>query len=312
MTEPVNPNPNPNSLLNKTLQKINGAYAPATIRAYKEDFVCFIAFCNQHSLGSLPATPQAVCLFIKRLIAIGKSSAGIRRAICGLSSIHQLNLFTDVIAHPDVKLEMKRMHRQLGRLRKQAHPITRETLNKLIPENMESIRDYRDRALLLIAYDTLARRSELVSYQVNDLSTHTKGGNTYYHMRIRKSKTDQQGDGRIVHIRRLTYLATQEWIQQAQITEGFLFRGISRGNKLLQSLGGGQVNRIYKRLAKSANLDQCIIDQISGHSMRVGAAQDLLTSGASMPMIMSRGRWSKTDTVMKYIENFTSPYEETE
>ena len=37
--------------------------------------------------------------------------------------------------------------------------------------------------------------------------------------------------------------------------------------------------------------------------MRVGAAQDLLLSGASMPMIMNRGRWSKPDTVMRYIES---------
>ena len=46
-----------------------------------------------------------------------------------------------------------------------------------------------------------------------------------------------------------------------------------------------------------------MIKSISGHSLRVGAAQDLLLSGASLPLIMSRGRWSKADTVMRYIEN---------
>lgn len=301
-------NSNPSQILDKTIQKIYGAYAPSTIRAYKEDFQSFIRFCNLNQFNPLPSAPLSICLFIKHLISKGKSSAGIRRALCGLSSIHQLNLIADPTAHPDVKLEMKRMHRQLGRSRKQAHPITQEVLIKLIPQTMQSIRDYRDRALLLIAYDTLARRSELVSYQVDDLSTHAKGEGTYYYIRIRKSKTDQEGDGKIAHIRKSTYLATQEWIQQANITEGFLFRGIGRGNTILQSLGGGQINRIYKRLAKSAKLDPCIIEQISGHSIRVGAAQDLLISGASMPMIMSRGRWSKTDTVMKYIEKFTSPY----
>ena len=45
-----------------------------------------------------------------------------------------------------------------------------------------------------------------------------------------------------------------------------------------------------------------MIDRISGHSIRVGAAQDLLKSGASMPIIMNKGRWSKTDTVMRYLE----------
>ena len=42
---------------------------------------------------------------------------------------------------------------------------------------------------------------------------------------------------------------------------------------------------------------------ISGHSMRVGAAQDLLLSGASLPIMMNKGRWSKPDTVMRYVEN---------
>lgn len=71
---------------------------------------------------------------------------------------------------------------------------------------------------------------------------------------------------------------------------------------MTQELKGSQINRIYKRLARDAKLAKEIIDHISGHSMRVGAAQDLLRSGASMPMIMNKGRWSKTDTVMRYLQ----------
>ena len=47
------------------------------------------------------------------------------------------------------------------------------------------------------------------------------------------------------------------------------------------------------------------IEQISGHSLRVGHAQDMVNAGNSLPMIMSRGRWSKTDTVMRYIEHIS-------
>jgi len=68
-------------------------------------------------------------------------------------------------------------------------------------------------------------------------------------------------------------------------------------------LGGSQINRIYKSIARNAGLDETFIKGISGHSIRVGAAQDLLNSGASMPIIMQRGRWSKTDTVMRYVEH---------
>jgi hypothetical protein len=44
------------------------------------------------------------------------------------------------------------------------------------------------------------------------------------------------------------------------------------------------------------------------HSLRVGAAQDLLKNGATLPQIMVKGGWVKVDTVMRYVENtFLSP-----
>ena len=64
-----------------------------------------------------------------------------------------------------------------------------------------------------------------------------------------------------------------------------------------------EMKRIYKRLARNANLEPKLTSKISGHSCRVGAAQDLLASGASLPIIMSKGRWSKSDTVMRYVEH---------
>ena len=36
--------------------------------------------------------------------------------------------------------------------------------------------------------------------------------------------------------------------------------------------------------------------------MRVGAAQDLMLAGTSIPIIMNRGGWSKIDTLMRYTE----------
>jgi len=45
-----------------------------------------------------------------------------------------------------------------------------------------------------------------------------------------------------------------------------------------------------------------MIEEISGHSMRVGGAQDLLSQGASLPQIMVKGGWVKPDTVMRYVE----------
>ena len=296
-------NANAYALLNTTLIKIEGAYAPATIRAYKVDLTDLIAFCDQDNQIGLPASPTAVANFVIKLMRDGRTSASIRRAIAGIASIHKLNRFDDPTKDPDVILEMRRMHRTIGRASKQAQGITAEILEKLLEAAEAGNRGARDRALLLIAYDTLCRRSELVALRIEDVKTMITNGTEKTSILLRRSKTDQNAIGRRLHLNEHAQKALQEWLERLRDDKGPLFRGVDRGQKITKALGAGQINRIYKRLAIRANLDEELIKKISGHSMRVGHAQDLVISGASMPQIMSKGRWSKTDTVMRYVEH---------
>ena len=223
--------------------------------------------------------------------------------MCGLSAIHKLNRFDDPTKDPDVTLEMRRMHRKLGRSSSQAGSINADTLDKLLLATDDSIRGIRDRALLLVAYDTLCRRSELVSLQVKDVKINIKNGIETSSILLRKSKTDQDSTGKWLHLSQRAHLALAEWIKKLPEGQEMLFCGLNRALDFSANIGAGQINRIYKRIARKAGLNESEIEGISGHSMRVGAAQDLLNSGASMPIIMQRGRWSKTDTVMRYLEH---------
>ena len=292
----------PRELLANTLEKIEGAYAYSTIRAYKADFGKFIEFCEERNEGALPALPLSIANFIIELSNDKRSSAGIRRALCGISTIHKLNRFADPTKDPDVTIEMRRMHRKLGRSSSQAGSINADTLDKLLLATDDSIRGIRDRALLLVAYDTLCRRSELVSLQVKDVKINIKNGIETSSILLRKSKTDQDSTGKWLHLSQRAHLALAEWIKKLPEGQEMLFCGLNRALDFSANIGAGQINRIYKRIARKAGLNESEIEGISGHSMRVGAAQDLLNSGASMPIIMQRGRWSKTDTVMRYVE----------
>ena len=109
--------------------------------------------------------------------------------------------------------------------------------------------------------------------------------------------------GKWLRLSQRAHLALTEWMKQLPEGQENIYCGLNRAGDISQYLGGGQVNRIYKRIARKAGLDESAIKGISGHSMRVGAAQDLLSSGASMPIMMQRGRWSKSDTVMRYVEH---------
>ena len=126
------------------------------------DLTDLIKFCDQEHQIGLPTSPTTVANFVIKLMRDGRTSASIRRAIAGIASIHKLNRFEDPTKDPDVILEMRRMHRTIGRASKQAQGITSEILEKLLAATEEGNRGARDRALLLIAYDTLCRRSELV------------------------------------------------------------------------------------------------------------------------------------------------------
>lgn len=293
-------------LLQETIMKIDGAYAPSTIRAYRADFNDFIHFCEDRSANALPSDPNSVVQYICTLTESGRSSASIRRALCGLSAIHKLNRFDDPTKDPDVGLEMRRMHRKLGRSSSQAGSINADILEKMISVTDNSIRGIRDRALLLVAYDTLCRRSELVSLQVKDVKINIKNGIETSSILLRKSKTDQDGTGKWLHLSQRAHLALVEWMKGLPEGQEMLYCGLNRALDISPQIGAGQINRIYKKIARKAGLDESAIEGISGHSMRVGAAQDLLNSGASMPIIMQRGRWSKTDTVMRYVEHINN------
>lgn len=294
------------SLLFQTIEKIEGAYAPSTIRAYRSDFAEYIAYCECHGLEVFPPNPITLSEFITHLSEKGVRSATIRRSVAGISTIYRLNRMPDPSKDPEVVIAMKRMHRKLGRAAKQAQGITSDLLEKLLAATENTPRGIRDRALLLIAYDTLCRRSELVSLDIEDIKEIGKHGMPHITILLRRSKTDQESTGRWLHLSTRAQSALNQWLQVMKAKEGPLFRGIAKIPKLGARLNAGQVNRIFKYTARNAKLENNLIKTISGHSCRVGAAQDLVKSGASLPIIMSRGRWSKTDTVMRYVDHINN------
>ena len=148
----------------------------------------------------------------------------------------------------------------------------------------------------MLAYDTMARRSELVSLKFEDIEQSQSNAGIY----LRKSKVDQEGKGRWLPISRPTLQEVAKWQRAINTDNGFILRALSK-KSISPSLGSGQVSRILKRLAEEAQLPESISRNISGHSLRVGAAQDWTTKGISLPQLMVLGGWEKPDTVIRYI-----------
>ena len=289
------------SKLDELLKQIDGAYAPNTLRAFRADFEEFICFCKSNKARSLPASPETVAAFVDETTERNIASASIRRKIVSIGSVHRLLELTDPTKAGCVKLALRKMHRSLGRACKQAHPINQETLEKMLSacktqDSASKLITLRDQVLLMIAYDTLARRSELVSLRFEDLEhSHTNAG-----IYLRKSKVDQEGWGRWLPISQTTLGLIKRWQKIIGAADGLIIRAVNtRGTN--DRLGCGQVSRILKKLARQAQLPEVVTKNISGHSLRVGAAQDWTNKGISLPQLMVLGGWEKSDTVIRYI-----------
>lgn len=91
----------------------------------------------------------------------------------------------------------------------------------------------------------------------------------------------------------------QEWLEQAGITGGPLFRSINRHGKLQEKrLGDIDVARVVKKLAQRTGLDAA---EYAGHSLRAGHATSAAIAGASERSIMNQTGHRSVQMVRRYI-----------
>ena len=94
----------------------------------------------------------------------------------------------------------------------------------------------------------------------------------------------------------------RRWCGRGSIAEGFLFRSVGKGGRVGGALPPGQVARIFKAMARDAGMPEAVVGGLSGHSTRVGAAQDMVAAGIELPAILQAGRWKSTAMVNRYGE----------
>jgi integrase len=147
------------------------------------------------------------------------------------------------------------------------------------------------------------RRSELVALDVADCAF-TKEGLV---LTIRRSKTDQEGEGRKIGIPYAAHLAScpirslQEWLEKSGITEGPLFRPVNRHGKIASTrLSGAAVGEIVKRNATALGLDPL---KFGGHSLRSGLATSAAMAGASERSIMNQTGHRSLNVLRRYIRD---------
>jgi len=153
--------------------------------------------------------------------------------------------------------------------------------------------------LVAVAYDTMCRREELVNLRIEDMAKVSDGSGSVV---IRRSKTDVAGEGATAYLSPLSMRLVGEWLKSSRQKSGRLFARVLGKETAGDGFTAQNVTAVLRKVGRWIGLDRKEWERISGHSARVGAAQDLLGLNMDLPSVMQAGRWKDTRMPMRYGE----------
>ena len=296
------------ALHEETLNNLKNSKANNTIRAYKSDFRDFGGFCAKNGLKSLPADPKIVSLYMTYLSTKDAKMSTLRRRLVSIGVIHRLKGHYLDTKHPIIIENLMGIKRKKGSYQKGKKPILINHLKLMIEaidkdtSDETGIRKLRDKTIILLGFAGGFRRIELISIDFEDLEFVSEGVKIF----IRKSKTDQFGEGMI---KGLPYFTNQKycpvrhlkkWLEISEIKSGPIFRRFSKGLNLGKNrLTDQSVALFLKKHLSNAGIEN---KNYSGHSLRSGFATVTAESGADERSIMAMTGHKTTPMVRRYIK----------
>lgn len=305
-----------------------------TRRAFRSDLTLWGQFCRVRRVQPAAAGPADVAAWIRVLAGTETSDvktramATIERYLVHVGWAYRMAGLIDPTSDPLVKFERKAARNHLGVRQRQAQairfkgdivdldsPASGVCLAHLLKACRRDEQGLRDAALLRIAYDTAARRSELVAIDVAHIEGPDGEGAGVLH--IPSSKTDRKQAGADAYLSPATMAAIGRWRKAAEIGKGPLLRRVTTHfDGSVASIGAerlhpNSITLIYKRLIRKAwekgllgEMGEAELERwlksVSSHSIRVGVAQDNFATGEGLPAIMQAYRWRDARTVMRY------------
>lgn len=275
--------------------------AKNTRKSYEADWAHFETWCLSRGFESLPTTSQVVARYLVDMADELKVST-LQRRLASINSKHRergLPVFsTRQEPFHSVWQGIVNDHGSAPNMKAATYTKDIKAMVNTLPNG---ILGERDRALLLVGFAGAMRRSELVGLNVEDIEFVREG----LRVTIRKSKTDQEGQGHVIaipygsHIDTCPVRSLQAWLEVSNILEGPLFRPVNRHGQVgTQRLSDHAVAKIVKRAAEAAGLDA---SKFSGHSLRAGHATSAAQAGVQERIIMRQTRHRSIEMVRRYI-----------
>jgi site-specific recombinase XerD len=273
--------------------------AQATRRAYASDWADFAAWCASRGAAALPAHVGIIAAYLSSLASDGRKASTIGRRAAAIGYHHKLAGHEPPTNQEAVKVVLRGIRRTIGTARAGKAPATADVLMQMVALCPDNMIGRRDRALLALGFAGAFRRSELCALEVADLAEVPDG----LRVLIRRSKTDQTGEGQEVAIPRGYKLrpveAVQTWLAAAEISSGPVFRAVALGGRVsAERLAHDSASRIVKRYARRMGLEAAAF---AGHSLRSGFLTSSAESGANIFKMAEVSRHRSLDTLRGYV-----------
>jgi integrase len=287
------------STLIEILAACEGAYSSRTTKGYHADLFVFADWCATLNADWLPAAPEVVAAFVDNQIALYRIST-LKRRLCAIAFAHRMkNLPTPTEANI-VRLAVRRAARHKVSRPQQKRGLTHAIRASILAACPNDIGGRRDAAIISVGYDTLCRSSELSSMLVEHVTFQSDGTGSIL---VPRTKADATGNGRIAHLSPDTTRLLRGWLEEADLTSGTLFRSLHMHRIADGPLATSSIRRLIKRATLRVGLNPSLSADLSGHSMRIGAAQDMMVAGFDALAIMQAGGWKSANVVLRYVEN---------
>ena len=276
--------------------------ADSTKKKYRRDWAAFSVWCRAQGRPNLPAAPETVAAYLSEAADRGCSPSTTNRMMAAIGYTHRL-----AGLQPPQKAEggqlvlsvLAGIRRSHGTppVRKSAADgdVVRDVLRSI---NGDTLKDFRDRAIIAFGMAAALRRSELVALTVADLTRTPQGMD----VRISRSKTDQEGRGVTIAVpdgRRLRPVAhLLAWLERAGITEGAVFRNLVNDLVSRRALSDQSVGLVVKgRVAAAGYAPQ----DFSAHSLRSGFLTSAAAAGATIWKMRDVSRHKSVQVLSDYV-----------
>ena len=311
-------------LAGRALSYHESALSENTRQGYQRGWEDFLSFCDTHGLEAAPATERAVGLYLsERAERLATSTLSQRMA--AIQHTHDERGLESPTRSKAVQNVMRGIRRESDQTPDQAPPLLTEHVKDMVdalpgngnppdgnppsesaPGGTEAeaawLRGKRDQALILMGFAGAFRRSELAGLRMEHIDARPDG----LLAAVPESKTDQEGEGQLVAIRRIKeseycpVKALKQWAPAAQVEEGPIFRGVPRsGIVSREAITGRTAGNAVKRAAEAAGLPDS--DRYTGHSLRAGHITQAAMEGAPDAAIQAQSRHESDRAFRDYV-----------